>query len=60
MLFVCSFICLFVCCGNMSAVTVSNAAEFFDQVRLMLAIAMKRHDSCGMRFVLCAVFSEIS
>ena len=47
-------------CGNMSAISVSNLVEVIDQVRLILATAMKCHDNCGMRFVLCDVFSEIS
>ena len=56
----CLFECLFVCCGNMSSITISILVEFFHQVCLMLAIALKRHDNRGMRLVLCAVFSEIS
>jgi hypothetical protein len=46
--------------GNMRAISVSNLVEFFDQVRLTLATAMKCHDSCGIRFVLPALFSVIS
>jgi len=44
----------------MSAISVSNLVEFFHQVQFLLAIAMRCHDNCGMRFVLCAAFSEIS
>jgi len=44
----------------MSANSLSNIVEFFDEVRLMLATVMSCHDSCGMKFVLRAVFSEIS
>jgi hypothetical protein len=44
----------------MSAVSVSNLVEFFHQVCLILATVMRCHDKCGMRFVLCDVFSEIS
>ena len=51
--------CLFIC-GNMSAISISNLVGCFDQVRLKLTSAMKCHDNCGVRFVLCDVFSEIS
>ena len=44
----------------MRAISDSNLVEFFDQVRLMLATAMKSHDNCAMRFVLRAVFFDIS
>jgi hypothetical protein len=42
------------------AISVSNLVEFFKQRRLMLATAMKCHDSCGIRFVLPALFSDIT
>ena len=45
--------------GNMRAISVSNLVEFFEQVRLTLATTLKCHDSCGVRFVLRAVLSEI-
>jgi len=44
----------------MRSISVSNLVEFFEQGRLMLATAMKYHDNCGMRFVLPALFSEVS
>jgi hypothetical protein len=43
----------------MSAISVSNLVEFFEQGRFILVTTMKCRDSCGIRFVLCAVFSEI-
>jgi hypothetical protein len=43
----------------MSTISVSNLVEFFDQVRLKLATVMTCHN-CEIRFVLRAVFSEIS
>jgi len=44
----------------MRAIAFSNLVEFFGQGRLMLATATKCHDSCGIRFILPALFSEIS
>jgi len=49
---------VFVC--NMRSISFSNLVDFFEQVRLILATALKWHDSCGIRFVLPALFSEIS
>ena len=46
--------------GNKSAISVSNLVEFFDQLRLMLSTTINCHNNCGIRFVLVAVFSEIS
>jgi len=49
-----------VSCGDMRAISVSNLVELFDQVHFLLATTMNCHDNCGIRFVLCAAFSEIS
>jgi len=46
--------------ANMRPISVSNLVEFFDQARFMMATAMKCHYSCGIGFVLPALFSEIS